>query len=109
MAEFQSAMTEFLHDGVRMRLEVVRPIVQRLKQFYECVSQQDTFRFYSSSLLVIYDGARTTNKAEVRAIDFAHATYHSSPFGGQINHLGPDKGYLLGIETLINTFSAFTD
>lgn len=105
---FKSTMKKFLFDGSRLRTHLASAIYKRLTDFYQCVSQQDTFRFYSSSLLIIYDGSEASGapaSVDVRAIDFAHTTHESSPHAVQSDvHVGPDKGYLLGIQTLIDTF-----
>ena len=51
----------FLHNGYRLRLELIQHILTRLRRLYHMISQQDTFRFYSSSLLIMYDGAELEN------------------------------------------------
>ena len=73
------------------------------------MSEQDKFRFYSSSLLIIYEGrvsAGTPSRVDVRAIDFAHTINESTAIHNSRTqvHKGPDKGYLLGIKTLIDVF-----
>jgi len=107
--EFRHVITNFLYDGVRQRREVIQPVYDRLCHFYQCVSQQDTFRFYSSSLLIIYEGQQSPStpvRVDVRAIDFAHTINESSALQNDKTqvHKGPDKGYLLGIKTLIDMF-----
>lgn len=107
--EFKQFLLNFVYDGDRLRRELLPYIIQKLRQFYECVSQQNTFRFYSSSLLIIYDGDPHTSagnpKVNIRAIDFAHTTYETSDVDRTL-HKGPDEGYLLGIQTLINVFTS---
>ena len=51
---------EFLNNGRELRTDLVEPIVERLRRLYAMVAKQNTFRFYSSSLLIMYDGAETT-------------------------------------------------
>lgn len=53
---FKRALCQFLHNGHKLRRELVKEIVKRLQALYQSVSEQDTFRFYSSSLLIMYDG-----------------------------------------------------
>lgn len=109
--EFDRAIINFFFDGAHFRKEIIKPILHRLQQFYECVLAQDTFRFYSSSLLIMYDGRQLPGDAsvDVRAIDFAHTTYQYSPHKHDIDHAGPDTGYLQGLKTLINIFTHSLD
>ena len=110
--DFRKAVARFLYDGNVVRKELVSPIYDSLQRFYDCLSQQNTFRFYSSSLLIIYDGCAATGSSldhsslvKVKAIDFAHTIHESSPYGTHNGgHIGPDNGYLLGVKTLIDTF-----
>lgn len=62
------------------------------------------FRFFSSSLLVAFDGkTKTTNidlsdSIDIRMIDFEHSTFNG--FLNDKRYSGPDKGYLLGLNSL---------
>ena len=84
----------FFHDGERVRVECVAIILDKLKRIRERMAEQRHFKFYSSSLLLVYDGAdESPVRADVRMIDFAHTQWEHEPDG--------DQGYLLGIDTLI--------
>lgn len=54
----RDTLCQFLFDGYRHRSELVAPIVERLQKLLAMLSKQSTFRFYSSSLLIMYDGGR---------------------------------------------------
>jgi len=58
---FKEVLELFLYDGEHMRLELLDPILNRLKNLYTTVEKHDTFRFYSSSLLVMYGGKEGQN------------------------------------------------
>lgn len=47
---------DFLHNGTRFRSELIQPIVSRLSELIKCLEHLHSFRFYASSLLIIYDG-----------------------------------------------------
>lgn len=65
-------------------------------------------RFYSSSLLLIYDGyAPTHESVDVRMIDFEHSTYPG--FLNDPSHEGTDHGYLLGLTSLTRLFTEIRD
>ncbi|XP_038198481.1 inositol hexakisphosphate kinase 3 [Arvicola amphibius] len=105
---FRQALSQFLHDGTRLRTELLEPILHRLQALLTVIRSQSSYRFYSSSLLIIYDGQETTQgspsgapaKVDVRMIDFAHATYKGS-WNEHTTHEGPDPGYIFGLENLI--------
>lgn len=60
MAGFKEVLELFLYDGDHMRLELLDPILNRLKNLYTVIEKQDTFRFYSSSLLIMYGGGESS-------------------------------------------------
>lgn len=135
---FKRELTTFLHSGLRLRTELIDPLIHKLKKLYRVIEKLNTYRFYSSSLLLMYEGKEETDspsshkrresecgssvesaekfhlqksqsspnlrgmrrhKVDVRMIDFAHTTYSGCPQDRQ--RTGPDKGYLFGIENLI--------
>ncbi|BFY99392.1 hypothetical protein BsWGS_02432 [Bradybaena similaris] len=53
---FKSMLYDFLHNGTRFRSELIQPIVSRLSELIKCLEHLHSFRFYASSLLIIYDG-----------------------------------------------------
>ena len=55
-ASITKELTQYLHNGRRLRTELIELIVQRLQDLHAMVSRQDTFRFSSSSLLIMYEG-----------------------------------------------------
>ena len=52
----EQTLYEFLHNGYNVRTELVAPIVDRLRRLHAMLSKQNAFRFYSSSLLIMYEG-----------------------------------------------------
>ena len=71
----------------------------------------EDYRFYASSLLVIYDGdPSSSKKIDVRIIDFARCVtqedvrQHHDEFPFPPRHRGPDYGYLLGLKSLAACF-----
>ncbi|KAG8512132.1 Inositol hexakisphosphate kinase 3 [Galemys pyrenaicus] len=123
---FRQALYQFLHNGTRFRTELLEPIQHQLRALLSVIKSQSSYRFYSSSLLIIYDGQelpeRTTGgphpqealqpqpahgsspgelaKVDIRMIDFAHTTYKGS-WNEHTTHDGPDPGYIFGLENLI--------
>lgn len=124
MEGFRQTLYQFLHDGTRLRIELLEPILHRLRALLSVIRSQSSYRFYSSSLLIIYDGQelpeRTPGrlhpqeapqkapgsapgglaKVDIRMIDFAHTTYKGS-WDEHTTHDGPDPGYIFGLENLI--------
>lgn len=68
----RDTLRQFLFDGYRHRSELVAPIVERLKKLLAMLSKQCTFRFYSSSLLIMYD-AGSGRKSSAVSVNSAAA------------------------------------
>ena len=114
---FTQALKEFVFDGSCYRTDIIPKILHNLHQLRDLISKQNGYRFYSSSLLVLYDGDKTSADANatvpntfVRMIDFAHTTcplegYQTDP----IQYSGPDEGYVLGLTSIISVFQSHLD
>ncbi|XP_069500291.1 inositol hexakisphosphate kinase 1 [Ambystoma mexicanum] len=115
---FQHALFQYLHNGVDLRKDLFDPILFKLRGLLDVLERQVSYRFYSSSLLVIYDGKKCPTLAEtlqdapssssssmpkvdVRMIDFAHSTFKGFRDDATV-HDGPDKGYVFGLKSLIH-------
>ncbi|XP_006180556.2 inositol hexakisphosphate kinase 3 [Camelus dromedarius] len=111
---FRQTLHQFLHNGTRLRTELLEPIQRQLQALLSVIRSQSSYRFYSSSLLISYDGQeppetpQTTHgsnaggvvKVDIRMIDFAHTTYKGS-WNEHTTYEGPDPGYIFGLENLI--------
>lgn len=53
---FKEAIYQFFHDGQRLRGELLSPVLRRLREMQAALESCESYRFYSSSLLIIYDG-----------------------------------------------------
>jgi len=104
----RTTIGRFLLDGQRCsRVALARAFLRRLQALSQTISKMDGLRLYSSSLLLIYDGASPApltdgdadQAVEVRMVDFAHSTFPA--FLDDPRHRGVDTGYLTGLATLI--------
>ena len=60
----------------------------------------ESYRFYTSSLLITYDGLLTQEPfVDVKLIDFAHSTHKG--FRDEVIHEGPDTGFAQGLKNLM--------
>jgi len=126
-ASFDFMLREYLSDGKVLLTRTIRAFIARLRTFMETLGVESGFRFYSSSLLMVYEGwpqegtppvcevCRTTltntdlalsehvcefgsDHADVRMIDFAHTFRISTPS----EYINVEEGGLLfGIKNLI--------
>ncbi|XP_049777253.1 inositol hexakisphosphate kinase 2-like isoform X1 [Schistocerca cancellata] len=53
---FKGALYRFFHNGFHLRVGVIRRVLTRLAELRRAIEQQTSFRFYSCSLLVVYEG-----------------------------------------------------
>jgi hypothetical protein len=96
-----TAFFEYLHDGHRLRTELVPPFIEKLREIEGWFAHQNSKRFYGSSLLFLYDGTAEDPKVDVRMIDFAHVW----PIPPQEVPEGRDEGYLKGLRSIIGYLS----
>ncbi|BFZ16785.1 hypothetical protein BsWGS_19824 [Bradybaena similaris] len=54
--DFKTQIEQFLFNGQDLRLELVDSILQQLTHLKNVVEQMDGYRFYSCSLLIVYEG-----------------------------------------------------
>lgn len=54
---FKEALFQFFHSGRRLRHELLSPVLRRLRDMKATLEDCESYRFFSSSLLIIYDGA----------------------------------------------------
>jgi hypothetical protein len=108
---FKRNLMQFLHNGLKFRVDVIEPIIDKLKRLHQILQTKNSYRFYGSSLLVLYDGherpqSNESDKLEnldVRMIDFAHSTHNGYVHDSRL-HVGPDHGYLFGLDNLVKIF-----
>ena len=105
LQELSDILTCFIFDGIKYRIDVVKEIIQRLKRLRDVIRQLDTYRFFASSLLIVYESDPTVPLVvDVKIIDFENITH--SGYNDSIQYEGPDEGFLLGLESLISIFDS---
>lgn len=88
-------MKWFFSDGYDLRRRSVALVLEKIKFIGEKMKTQTFFRFYSSSLLIVYEGdTNLPDRVDVRMIDFVKTQW-------DMNETKVDDGYLVGINTLI--------
>uniref|UniRef100_A0A8C9T9D9 Kinase n=1 Tax=Scleropages formosus TaxID=113540 RepID=A0A8C9T9D9_SCLFO len=109
---FRHALYQFMHNGTQLRRDLLEPMLGKLRSLKAVLEKQASYRFYSSSLLIIYEGKEPEAESwqnrwnlpppsvDVRMIDFAHSTFKGFR-DDQTVHDGPDRGYVFGLESLI--------
>jgi len=95
--DLTAALSRFFDSGVRVHRNIAQSCLALLRPLLLWFQSQAHLRFYSSSLLFLYDGERlpdTPPRVDVKMIDFAHV----HPIKEQD---GRDDGYLFGLNNLI--------
>ncbi|XP_061473704.1 inositol hexakisphosphate kinase 1 [Rhineura floridana] len=59
---FRNALYQYLHNGIELRKDLFEPILSKLQSLKAVLERQASYRFYSSSLLIIYDGKDTRSE-----------------------------------------------
>jgi len=138
--ELRNLVQKFFINGGVLRGDVIKDVLDKINKMKRSVLELDEYRFYSSSLLIIYEGHCTRGKngsstfsytensmdcdifsepkhmelndlvkskqmrhhnlkVKIKIIDFANISVPSSE-SDQVIHEGPDRGFLLGIDSL---------
>lgn len=108
--KFHQLLQTFFTVRGELQVGVIRGLVSQCKKLRKVISELSNFRFYSSSLLVIYEGGREEDEEEgygprLRLIDFANVSQPCLELkkdGLSTLHEGPDSGLLLGLDNLVN-------
>ncbi|XP_068686263.1 inositol hexakisphosphate kinase 1-like [Montipora foliosa] len=53
---FREELVTFLNNGHQFRAELIEPFLQKLRKLHKVIEKQNSFRFYTSSLLLMYEG-----------------------------------------------------
>ncbi|CAF1334460.1 unnamed protein product, partial [Didymodactylos carnosus] len=107
---FKQTLRQYLDNGVQIRTDVIQPILERLHTLYTVICTLSRYRFYSGSLLIIYEGSQQQQEQsmsdesrliDIRMIDFAHSL--RAPTSSDVGslHTGPDNGYLFGLNKIM--------
>lgn len=109
----------FFWNGQTFQIEAAKDVMEELLRIKEWMSKQTTHKFYSSSLLIIYEGDsvadpetqrqiqdesetdEATNDSVVRMIDFPHVVPSKAK--------EVDRNYLDGLELLIGDLNSFIE
>ncbi|GLH03555.1 Inositol hexakisphosphate kinase 2 [Gryllus bimaculatus] len=59
---FKGALRRFFHSGRHLRVAVVRRVIAKLEELRRAIERQTSYRFYSCSLLVVYEGSPDSNQ-----------------------------------------------
>jgi hypothetical protein len=106
VANFKQSLLSFLDNGTHYLTGHIPGLLRKLRSLYDAITTMESSRFYASSLLIYYDGdVSQAREAQIKMIDFANCVTSIDPncnYPPTTN--GPDGGYLLGLQTLMNHF-----
>lgn len=61
---FKAALYRFFHNGFCLRTLVIQRVISRLENLRRAIETQSSYRFYSCSLLVVYEGYQIDDYSE---------------------------------------------
>ncbi|KAF3913747.1 hypothetical protein AA313_de0207871 [Arthrobotrys entomopaga] len=100
-SEFQAALTRFLGDKENIK-RFIPVILKKLSELEEIIKGLPGYRFYASSLLMLYDAGEGKKEIDMRIVDFANCV--TDELEGMRcpprERDGVDKGYLRGLRAL---------
>ncbi len=102
----------FFAPAGRVLVKALVPVIHKLRALLSIFNEQTAWRFHSTSLLVIYEGARrvasamgTEGRVSVALVDFAHAYMNHPGVEGRTPQV--DTGCRLGIGNVIALLENF--
>ncbi|KAI5817193.1 hypothetical protein BZA77DRAFT_311034 [Pyronema omphalodes] len=111
--EFQQALTRFLYDGNDMQSirRHIPTMLVKLKALEKMIRKLPGYRFYASSLLVLYDGQDKERTIDLKIVDFANCVTAEDPLPETatcppMDRAGVDRGYLRGLRSLMSYIRA---
>uniref|UniRef100_A0A914ICJ2 Kinase n=1 Tax=Globodera rostochiensis TaxID=31243 RepID=A0A914ICJ2_GLORO len=104
--QFHNSLLHFFKVAGKSR---TRRLIEELLRLRKVLLKAEGFRFFSSSLLIGFDGEHKNKLDEediaVKMIDFAHSTFNG--FLDDQPYSGTDEGYLLGMDSLLRILTIF--
>ncbi|XP_063933685.1 inositol polyphosphate multikinase-like [Zophobas morio] len=88
----------FESGSLQAKVKLMETLIEKLRSVQAFFKRQHLYRFYSSSILIIYEGdacSESAEKVEVRLIDFSHVCAIQEKDG-------IDEGYLYGLNKLLS-------
>jgi len=130
-SEFRDLLENFFNNNGFLRTDIISNVISQIHDMRKSLAHLDQIRFYSSSLLIIYEGRQFSDmsdtgsedsmdcdsfecihspgsKPKIKIIDFANATM-PGVFEDDRIHEGPDAGFLLGLENLQEILESLVD
>ncbi|XP_054153379.1 inositol hexakisphosphate kinase 3-like [Oppia nitens] len=115
---FLKTMKTFLQMDSQSKVILIGLMIEKLEKLLAVIENLNYFRFYTTSLLIIYEGSfdrnncqNNTNLVDIRIIDFAHTVYQSNTNldtnldnnldANHTDNNGPDQGFIFGLINLI--------
>ncbi|KAM6948067.1 inositol hexakisphosphate kinase 1 [Lycodopsis pacificus] len=85
---FRQALQQYMHNGKGLRQDLFEPILNKLRSLKTVLERQASYRFYSSSLLIIYEGKEPEGPSVLSSGQ--HAPLHQkTPAAAGEPHRGP--------------------
>jgi len=100
----QTSLAEFFNQAKTPSKVLVEAFLKKLREILKWFELQSKLRFYSSSLLFLFDAEDNQSEptVDIRMIDFAHVSTISE-------EQGRDSEYLFGLQNLIRHLEVIRD
>ncbi|XP_062327049.1 inositol hexakisphosphate kinase 1 isoform X2 [Osmerus eperlanus] len=74
---FRQALYQYMHNGAGLRRDLFEPVLGKLRSLKAVLERQVSYRFYSSSLLIIYEGREHPGPPPAQPPAPGHAPGHA--------------------------------
>lgn len=108
---FRETVHHFLLNGIDLWVPI---LIKKLKALYTEIEKMAGYRFYGSSLLIVYDALNMTD-ISMKLIDFTHCITRTEmeenqdkmTYPPEMGSAYPDDGFLQGLNTIIDILQDF--
>ncbi|XP_057322830.1 inositol hexakisphosphate kinase 2 [Microplitis mediator] len=88
---FKAALYRFFHNGYCLRIHVIQRVIARLESLRRAIERQSSYRFYSCSLLVVYEGFQmedysSRSRSPLTTLGVEEESNESSSFVENLTH-----------------------
>ncbi|XP_034948645.1 uncharacterized protein Ip6k isoform X2 [Chelonus insularis] len=103
---FKAALYRFFHNGYCLRTHVIQRVIARLESLRRAIERQSSYRFYSCSLLVVYEGYviedySNRSRSPLTTLGVEEESNESLSFTENLTH--DSDGYLDGSQSNAST------
>ena len=100
----------YFHNGKRLRRDIVKDFVAEMQELVDFMENNHSFAFYSSSLLLHYEGGKRESRGvSLKLIDFSEVYPINGGHGVEVRDGESNDGVVLGLRNILQYFKSLAN